>query len=285
MLHLMKKHISLLLAIAMILGTVCVPRVFPLTSAAETPANTSSEHKVIFEDDFEDTKIQSARPTGWTGTTDSYVTYTLEENVEGMTGKALKQVKTGASTRSLYVDIRNYPVVAGKTYRAELDVYVVPDNTDTTIAKSFQFYLQSYTAGHAVKVDTQNIGHEAIVEEEVMHDAQTLTQHFLGLEKVADIGTGIATADGTFTRGIDGQGIALVAVIVEIDDARMGHEMAVTGVAAGHDAIEKIHAAPHGLDDIFASAHTHQIADLIRRGIGLDGLDDLVHHVGTFPDR
>ena len=162
MLKILKKHISLLLVIAMVLGMVCVPGLFPITSAAETTPANSAEHKVIFEDDFEDSSVgANKRPTGWQGTTDDYVTYSLEENVEGMSGKTLKQVKTGPSTRSLYVDFKNYPVIAGKTYRAEMDVFVVSDNTDTNVAKSFQFYLQTYTASYAAKIDSQDVGSKA----------------------------------------------------------------------------------------------------------------------------
>ena len=122
-----------------------------------------AEDVSIFTDDFEDSTTQgTGRPTSWLGTTDGNVTYSLENNVEGLTGKTLKQVKTGSSTRALYVDIRNYPVEAGKTYRAEMDVFVVSDGTSKDIGKSFQFYLQTYTAGHASKIDSQDVGNKAV---------------------------------------------------------------------------------------------------------------------------
>lgn len=168
MLNVFKKPVSVLLVLAMVLGFVCVPGIIPTTSAEETKAAATTDSSqtsstVIFSDDFESSSIQSnKRPTGWQGTTDDYVTYSLENDVEGRSGKVLKQVKTGTSTRSLYVDIKNYPVVKGKTYRAEMDVYVVPDGTDTNIANSFQFYLQTYTDNHATRIDSQDVGRNAV---------------------------------------------------------------------------------------------------------------------------
>ena len=55
--------------------------------------------------------------------------------------------------------------------------------------------------------------------------------------------------------------------------------MAVAGVAAGHDAIEEVHAAGDGLDDVAGSADAHQVTDLILGHIGLDRADHLVHHL------
>lgn len=130
----------------------------------EKEENTGSDttgNTVIFSDDFEDSTIESGRPSGWNGPTDGNVTYTLETNVEGLTGNTLKQVKIGSSTRYLYVDVKNHPVVVGKTYRAEMDVFVVANATDTDIGKSFQFYLQTYTEGYGATVDSKDVGSNA----------------------------------------------------------------------------------------------------------------------------
>ena len=53
--------------------------------------------------------------------------------------------------------------------------------------------------------------------------------------------------------------------------------MSVAGVAAGHNAIEKIDAARNALENISRSTDTHKIARLIGRHIRLDSRNYSVH--------
>ena len=196
-------------------GTTTGTVYFDNVRLIEVPSEESADVS-IFTDDFEESTITSGMcPTNWQGTVDANVTYTLEIDAQGRSGKTLKQVKTGTSTRSLYVDIKNYPVVVGKTYRAEMDVFVVSDGTDTDIAESFQFYLQTYTDGHAARIDSQDVGRNA-VEGQWVH----LTNEI------------VATANASIVRVLFGLGgkaegtvyidnISLVEVAEQEDDGNL----------------------------------------------------------------
>ncbi len=85
--------------------------------------------------------------------------------------------------------------------------------------------------------------HQVIVEIEIVHDGQPHAQHFVCLEQVADIGAGVVPAGRTSAGGVDGALVALILGILDVDDAAPGVQVAVAGVAAGHDAIEEVHAA------------------------------------------
>ena len=117
-----------------------------------------------------------------------------------------------------------------------------------------------------------------------MHHAQPQGQNLLRLEQVVQIGAGIAAADRAVTGGVDGTLVALVFGVLEVDRAVPGKQPRVAGVAGRHHAVEEIHAARHGLDDVGRRSHAHQIAGTVRREPGLDGLDDLIHHLGRFTD-
>ena len=61
--------------------------------------------------------------------------------------------------------------------------------------------------------------------------------------------------------------------------------MCVSGIACRHDAIEKIDAAVHRLQNVFRGADAHEIPRLVLRHIRLDALDDAVHSLRRLADR
>ena len=64
-----------------------------------------------------------------------------------------------------------------------------------------------------------------------------------------------------------------------------GEGVAVAGVAGGHHAVEQVHAPPDRLQNIHRRAHAHEIAYLVLGHMGLNGLDDLVHHLRGLAHR
>ena len=51
----------------------------------------------------------------------------------------------------------------------------------------------------------------------------------------------------------------------------------MAAVAGGHDAVEEVHAARDGLDNVARRADAHQVAGLVLRHMLLDGLNRVVH--------
>ena len=119
-----------------------------------------------------------------------------------------------------------------------------------------------------------------VVEPQVVHDGQTHPQQLFRLEQMADIGAGVVPAGRAAAGGVDGALIALVLGILDVDDAAPGVQVAVAGVAAGHNAVEQVHAAGNGFDDVAGCADAHQVADLILGHVRLHLADHLIHHIG-----
>ena len=118
-----------------------------------------------------------------------------------------------------------------------------------------------------------------------MGDRQAHTQGLLGLDEVADVGAGVALAGGAVAGQADGAGILHVLLVEEVDLTLPGEEVAVAGVAGGHDAVEEVHAHVDGLQDVAGCPHAHEVAGLILGHMRLHGVDDAVHLLGGFTDR
>ena len=110
-----------------------------------------------------------------------------------------------------------------------------------------------------------------------MHDAQAHGEHFAGLEQMSDISSRMSAASRAGALGIDRAQVALILCVVEIDYAAHGEKMSVAGIAAGHNAIEKIDTARNTLEDISRSADAHKIARFIGGHIRLDSRNYAVH--------
>ena len=53
----------------------------------------------------------------------------------------------------------------------------------------------------------------------------------------------------------------------------------MTGVTAGHYAVEEINSAIYSLNDILRCADAHKVSWLVLGHIGLYGFDNVIHHV------
>lgn len=107
-------------------------------------------------------------------------------------------------------------------------------------------FLVEFLKGAVVQRLTDAL-HQAVVEIQVVLDGQTHTQHLARLQQVADIAAGILTAGGAVALLVDGTGIVGILVIDEVAVALPGEHVAVAGVAAGHDAVEQVHATVYRL--------------------------------------
>ena len=65
----------------------------------------------------------------------------------------------------------------------------------------------------------------------------------------------------------------------------MREQMTVTRVAGRHNAVEEINAASDTFNNVARRADAHQVARLVLRHIGLDRVDDVVHHLRRLADR
>ena len=124
-----------------------------------------------------------------------------------------------------------------------------------------------------------DLRHEIVIEIEVVEHRKTHTEHFVRLEQVADIASGIEAASRTSAVGVDGKGVTLIFLVIDVHRALPSEDIAMARIAGGHHAVKEIHAAVNSLKDIPRCADTHQIARLIHGHVGLYLLDDVIHHL------
>ena len=124
---------------------------------------------------------------------------------------------------------------------------------------------------------------ELIIEIQIVHDGQPHGQHLLRLEQMMQVGFGITSADRAGTFGIDGAFVQLIFRVLEVDGALPCKELGVAGIAGRHDAVKKVDAPGHALDDVAGGADAHEIAGLVLGHIGLHGVQYPVHILRAFP--
>lgn len=83
--------------------------------------------------------------------------------------------------------------------------------------------------------------HQMIVEPQIVHHGQAHTQHLICLEQVPDVGAGIVAAHRAAAGGINGTLVPLILGILDVNDAAPCIQVAVAGIAAGHNAVKQIH--------------------------------------------
>ena len=92
--------------------------------------------------------------------------------------------------------------------------------------------------------------HQMIVEIQVVHNSQTHTQHFICLLQVADVSAAVIAADRAIALRVNGLFVTLIFQVFNVDDAVPCEQVAMAGVAAGHNAVKQIHTAVHALNDV-----------------------------------
>ena len=97
---------------------------------------------------------------------------------------------------------------------------------------------------------------------------------------MADISPAVVPADRAVTLEIQRPVIQFIFGVVDVDDSIPGKEVAVAGIAAGHNTVEQIHSSPHPLNDVGRCANPHQIPGLVFGHVRFYHLDD-VHESGS----
>jgi hypothetical protein len=105
---------------------------------------------------------------------------------------------------------------------------------------------------HSVKVETQ-----------VVDGVQDLCQHFVRCIKVTKIGPRVALAHPTAAVGVNRRWILGVARLLNRDFPFRGKQEPVPRRAGRKDAIHHVDAQAGVLDNLFGSAHSHQITRLV----------------------
>src|SRR4029453_760939 len=69
-----------------------------------------------------------------------------------------------------------------------------------------------------------------------------------------------APAGHAIARLVDGPGIGAEIGTLDVEAARARERGSVTAHARGCDAVEKVHAAPYGFDQVLGESTTHEVS-------------------------
>src|SRR5690606_31907198 len=93
-----------------------------------------------------------------------------------------------------------------------------------------------------------DLGHEPVQESQVVPGGQAHGQHFAGFEQVADVGTGVVSADVAIAIRIQRAKIAGIAGVADDDRPRPGEHAAVAPYPGRQDAVKHVDAPGDPLD-------------------------------------
>src|SRR5574343_272230 len=130
-----------------------------------------------------------------------------------------------------------------------------------------------------------HLGHDDLIEMQVVDGVQHAAQDFAAAEQVVEVGTAERGAGVARTRRVERAGVGLVAGVLDLDIAEAGEQVAVAGVAGRHHAVEHVDAALDREDQVFRRADAHQVARLVGRHAGRDVVEDARHVLLRFADR
>ena len=116
-----------------------------------------------------------------------------------------------------------------------------------------------------------------------MQHTKPHSKHFLCLEQMADIGSGISAAGRTITALFNGPLIQFIFGIEKIDFPVIGVEMAVASVSAGVYTVKKVHPSLYRFQNIGRGSHPHQVNRLFFGKIRDGFLYDIIHFLMALP--
>src|SRR5579885_1053448 len=85
--------------------------------------------------------------------------------------------------------------------------------------------------------------HQAQVEGKIVQGVQAAAQDLVASVQMPQVRPGVVAARIAVTFRVDWTQVRLMDAVADVDDARLGEEMAVAGMACRHDAIEHVDAA------------------------------------------
>ena len=118
-----------------------------------------------------------------------------------------------------------------------------------------------------------------------MQHAETHSQHLLRLQQMADIGSGISAAGRAAAAFLNRPVVQLIFRVEQVDLPVIRIQMAVPPVSCGINAVEKVHASLHALQDVCRGSHAHQVGGLVCRKIWHRFIQHVVHFLMGFSHR
>src|SRR6185295_15558649 len=101
--------------------------------------------------------------------------------------------------------------------------------------------------------------HELQVEVQVVQGVEARAQDFIATVEVAEVGARVVATGVAGAGRIERTHVRVVRAVPDVDDTCRREQVAVAGMARGNDAVEQVHAAQHGLDDVLRTADPHEI--------------------------
>jgi hypothetical protein len=92
---------------------------------------------------------------------------------------------------------------------------------------------------------------------EVVNGIEAGSQHFATLVEMTKVGPGIILAGITAAGFVRWAGIVRELAVADLENAIRNKQETVPRVAGRHDAIEHVDSAPHSLNEVLGSSHTH----------------------------
>ncbi len=108
-----------------------------------------------------------------------------------------------------------------------------------------------------------DFAHELVIEVNVMLAEQLPAEGFLCLGEMVEIGAGIARASRARAGGVELVLGELVNAAPQLQESARGEGASALGDLRGNDAVEHVHAAMHGFQDVERRADAHEVARLV----------------------
>ena len=128
------------------------------------------------------------------------------------------------------------------------------------------------------------IGDQSQIECQVVDAGYLHGQQLLCFEQVVQIGFRIAQIHFTAV-GVNGCEVGFPFLVAHVHRAVVSEQHRITTVACRHHAVEHIHTALDGFENVLRRTHTHEVAGLVLRKNLIHHLDHLVHHLRRFAYR
>ena len=128
----------------------------------------------------------------------------------------------------------------------------------------------------AVENGGAHLGHQLVVKGDVVVGEELPAEGFVALNQVVDVGARVGAAGGAGAAGVEWFFGEFIHGAAAVDFAVRGEGGAALGELGGDDAIEHVHAAVHGFEDVDRGAHAHEVAGQVFGQLGGDDAGELV---------
>ncbi len=127
--------------------------------------------------------------------------------------------------------------------------------------------------------------HKPLIMPQVMDGIEHAAEHFAALVQVMQIGAGEVLTGVAITGRIQRRLIVAMYRVADLDHSRLGKQVTVARIAAGHHAVEHVHAAAHTFYQILGFAYSHQVTGFFRRHVARQKIQHADHFFLRLADR